>query len=147
MTCAGIASTIIARGRLGSSSSQIKGDTIQCCRGGQREQDPVEQGLAWLARNFSVQVNPGNEAHYYYYLYALERVGRLTGRRFIGNHDWYREGAERLLELQNKFQGYFEGMQDKDVETSFALLFLSKGKRQVVIARRDQRAWQCARFR
>ena len=33
MTCAGIASVIIARGRLGSGSSQIDGDKIQCCGG------------------------------------------------------------------------------------------------------------------
>ncbi len=149
MTCAGIASTIIARGQLGRGSSQITGDKLQCCGGGQSESDSVEQGLAWLARHFSVQVNPGaGDSHFYYYLYALERVGRLTGRRFIGDHDWYREGAQRLLELQNGLQGYFEDQQDKEVATSFALLFLSKGKRQVVISRlkypvgQSSAAWQ-----
>ena len=38
MTCAGIASVIIARGRLGSGSSQIKGDQIECCGGAGEEQ-------------------------------------------------------------------------------------------------------------
>jgi hypothetical protein len=139
MTCAGIASVIIARGRLGSGSSSIDGDQIKCCGGAGEDLDPVEQGLNWLASNFSLQVNPGGSEHtLFYYLYALERVGRLSGRRFIGDHDWYREGAARLLEMQDAFQGFWRGagsLESQEIATSFALLFLSKGKRQVVIGR------------
>ncbi len=29
-----------------------------------------------------------------YYLYGMERAGRLSGRRFFGEHDWYREGPK-----------------------------------------------------
>ncbi len=140
MTCAGIASVIIARGRLSDSSSKVVGDNIQCCGGEQSEKDPVEEGLNWLARNFTVQGNPSsdNKMTYFYYLYALERVGRLSGRRFIGNHDWYREGAERIVALQDDFQGFWPStgpLEPVNVTTSFSLLFLSKGKRQVVAAR------------
>ncbi len=152
MTCAGIASVIIAGGRLGSGSSKIDGDQIQCCGSAPGEQDPITAGLQWLADNFSVQVNPGGgEYTLYYYLYALERVGRLSGRRFIGDHDWYREGAARLLELQDDFQGFWMGagsLENQEIATSFALLFLSKGKRQVVIGRlkyptaQSATAWQ-----
>ena len=137
MTCAGIASVIIARGRLAEGSSSISGDQVQCCGGQVADNDPIEAGLTWLGRNFTLQVNPGGDSMtFFYYLYALERVGRLSGRRFIGNHDWYREGAERLLNLQDEFVGFWSGlgaMENRDVATSFALLFLSKGKRQVVI--------------
>ncbi len=148
MTCAGIASVIIARGGLEGDSSSIVDDQIRCCGGIPDQQDPVEAGLAWLGRNFSLQVNPGGSSMtYYYYLYALERVGRLSGRRFIGDHDWYREGAERLLELQDGFQGFWSGAgqmaeSNPDVATSFALLFLSKGKRQVVVGRLKYSAGQ-----
>lgn len=139
MTCAGIASLIITGGRLSGGSSEMDGDRIRCCGGDDTEKDPVEEGLAWLGRNFTLQVNPGGDSMtFFYYLYALERVGRLSGRRFIGDHDWYREGAERLLGLQDQFQGHWAGtggMENRDVATSFALLFLSKGKRQVVIGR------------
>ena len=139
MTCAGIASIIIARGRLGDKISRMSSDRIQCCGGQSDGEDQVENGLAWLGRNFSLQVNPGGDSMtFYYYLYAMERVGRLSGRRFIGEHDWYREGAERLLELQDEFLGFWAGagpMESRDVATSFALLFLSKGKRQVVVGR------------
>jgi len=152
MTCAGIASVIIARGRLGSGSSKIDGDQIRCCGDLESEKDPVEEGLDWLAKNFSMQINPGGSKQtLFYYLYALERVGRLSGRRFIGDHDWYREGAERLLELQDDFQGFWIGdgsFENQEIATSFALLFLSKGKRQVVISRlqypsqQSPTAWQ-----
>lgn len=141
MTSAGIASTVICRGRLGDSSSKIQNGVITCCGGVREEKDAVEEGLKWLGDRFSVQINPGNSGSstLFYYLYALERVGRMTGRRFIGGHDWYREGAQRLVELQDGFQGFWSGTgfaeDDRNVTTSFALLFLAKGKRQVVIGR------------
>ncbi len=141
MTCAGIASVVICRGRLGTGSSRVDGTQIVCCGGQEDARDPVEAGLRWLGDRFSVQINPGNSGSstLYYYLYAMERVGRMTGRRFIGGHDWYREGAQRLIELQDQFQGFWSGVgfaeDDRNVTTSFALLFLAKGKRQVVMGR------------
>ncbi|TWT72213.1 DUF4159 domain-containing protein [Crateriforma conspicua] len=151
MTCAGIASLIITEGRMAGANSSIQGDKIQCCGGDDEAADPVQGGLGWLARYFSTQSNPqaGGQS-YYYYMYALERVGRLSGRRFIGQHDWYREGADRLLRLQDSFQGFWRGSTNGEdrplVATSFALLFLSKGKRQVVVGRlqyssSDATAW------
>ncbi|QDT09065.1 DUF4159 domain-containing protein [Stieleria marina] len=137
MTCAGIASVIIAQGRLSKGSSQITGDQIRCCGGADADDDPVQKGVDWLTDSFSVTVNPGGHlGTYFYFLYALERVGRLSGRRFIGDHDWYREGAEQLLDQQDNFQGFWAGggwEEDRNITTAFALLFLSKGKRQVVI--------------
>ena len=136
MTCAGVASLIISSGRLGGSSSRVVDGDIQCC-GQADQQTPIERGLEWLSKSFSVDVNPsGSQQTYYYYLYALERTGRLSGRRFFAGHDWYREGAERLLAQQDNFQGFWQGASDWEqptIATSFALLFLSKGKRQVVV--------------
>ncbi|PAY19746.1 hypothetical protein CKO51_09620 [Rhodopirellula sp. SM50] len=150
MTCAGIASLIIANGRLGNASSSVKDGRIECCGGDSTKQDPIARGIDWLGKRFSADVNPGGSADtYYYYLYAIERTGRLSGRRFFGGHDWYREGAERLIRQQDGFQGFWEGGQWErpTVATSFALLFLSKGKRQVVVGqlerdKTDQREWQ-----
>jgi len=136
MTCAGIASLVI-----GNQCLRAEGELqIDCCGSETDQQRLVENGLRWLGENFTLQVNPGGDSlTFFYYLYALERVGRLTGRRLIGGHDWYREGAERLLALQDEFVGFWSGSgameQNRDIATSFALLFLSKGKRQVVIGR------------
>ncbi len=64
----------------------------------------------------------------------------MTGNRFIGNADWYREGAAQLLQQQFKGDGMFHSTSmfetnQREVNTAFALLFLSKGKRQVVMSR------------
>lgn len=155
MTCAGVASLIIANGRLGESSSNVENGQVQCCGMDSAKDDPIAQGLDWLARHFTVKNNPGHELEsYFYYMYAIERTGRLSGRRFFGEHDWYREGAEELISLQDEFQGSWGGTdgEPREVATSFALLFLSKGKRQVVIGQLDhggqngkesnERSWQ-----
>jgi hypothetical protein len=136
MTCAGISSVLITRSKLTPGSASIRGDQIVCC-GDDPDNDPVEMGLNWLGENFSTIVNPGGESQtVYYYLYALERVGRLSGQRFIGQYDWYREGASRLIENQDEFLGFWRSespFEPSSVATSFALLFLAKGKRQVVV--------------
>ncbi len=136
MTCAGIASLVILEDTAASLDASVAGDKIQCCGAGsgERPYDP-QLSLDWLARNFSVNDNPGYAEWYMYYMYALERVGRLTGRRFIGDHDWYREGAEAILRRRNQIGGNMRPTAaESDVAaTAMALLFLSKGKRQVVI--------------
>jgi hypothetical protein len=75
----------------------------------------------------------------YYHIYGLERAGRLSGMRFFGEHDWYREGCEYLVRKQNTATGAWDKSIHHDqwphVNTSFALLFLSKGRTPVVISK------------
>jgi hypothetical protein len=136
MTCAGIASMIILEEALVSMDATVDGEQILCCGNGREERayDPAVS-IEWLANNFSVNDNPGFREWYMYYMYALERVGRLTGQRFIGNHDWYREGAEAILRRRDSVGGKMRGgnAETEVAATAMALLFLSKGKRQVVI--------------
>lgn len=143
ITSAGIASTIICRGSLSGGSSKVVDGQIECCGEGEGDRS-IEQGLDWLGSRFSIRSNPGPHSatqNLFYYLYALERVGRLSGRRLIGGHDWYREGAEFLLSIQDPIRGYWAGSaspeSNRNVATSFALLFLAKGKRQVVLGQLD----------
>jgi hypothetical protein len=95
--------------------------------------DAIESGLAWLQQNFAVEhhppLRPGavEPGYFYYYLYALERVGALTDRRYVGEHDWYREGAEELLKRQRPDGSWPSGGWDNElVNTCFALLFLRR---------------------
>ncbi len=136
MTCAGIASMVILEDALASLDASVDGDEIRCCGGGSADRgyDPAVS-LNWLANNFSVNDNPGYREWFMYYMYALERVGRMTGQRFIGNHDWYREGSETILRRLNTVGGKMPGSggESEAAATAMALLFLSKGKRQVVI--------------
>lgn len=142
MTCAGITSVVIAAGSLSSGAAKVNGDAVQCC-GATQENEALEKALDWMARNFSVNTNPSADRLYttrwiLYYLYGVERVGRMTGQRFIGRHDWYREGAAALISKQDRLTGYLtgggQGEDDPVVATSLALLFLAKGRRPVLLA-------------
>jgi hypothetical protein len=140
MTSAGIAAMIITNDRLNKSDATVNGDSIQCC-GEQDSETEVARALAWMGRNFSVHANPGahGQGWLLYYLYGIERVGRLTNQRFIGEHDWYREGAALLVGTQDKLSGFFTGLGHVEdhphVGTSLALLFLAKGRRPVLAAK------------
>ena len=152
MTCAGIASVIIALGSVSDGDARVDGETVTCCTP-QTDNQIAQRGLEWLSKNFSVTSNPSSlsgrgrnrsfsRAWMLYYLYGVERVGRLSGHRFVGKHDWYREGAEALLLQQDRIAGYWKGVgveANTHIGTALALLFLSKGKRPVVCAklRRD----------
>jgi hypothetical protein len=143
MTSAGVASLVITAGRLSKGDAEVMGEQVHCC-GAQVDHEAIERGLDWLGRNFSVRRNPSNSPELsrgwlLYYLYGLERVGRLTGRRFIGSHDWYREGAEFLVSMQDPLTGSWTGHSYAEAQptiaTAFALLFLSKGRRPLLVAK------------
>jgi hypothetical protein len=81
---------------------------------------------AWenLVRRFHPAGNPvGNHAYYnqyyYYYLYGLERACAIGDRRKLGDRDWYKECAARLVEVQHD-----NGSWGDVPKTCFALLFL-----------------------
>ena len=113
MTCSGICSIAIARHELGEKEPAA---------------DPaIETGLGWLDSHFSVTSNPAHGGYLYYYLYSLERVGRILDTEFIGSHEWYPLGAQFLVGAQNSDGSWLEAY-DKDprAPTSFALLFLTR---------------------
>ena len=147
MTAAGITSTIIAMGRTGQADAKVNGDTIQCC-GEQTSNERLDKALAWLGNTFTVRTNPslsgraGND-WLFYYLYGIERVGRVTGQRFLINrngdkHDWYRAGAEMFAGIQRQ-DGAWRGPnpieRNEYIGTALALLFMSKGRRPVLMGK------------
>lgn len=141
MTCAGISAMIMTSDRLTRGDVEVNGERVRCC-GQQQDNSAIENGLAWMGRNFSVVTNPGTRGGHvwlYYYLYGLERVGRLTNQRLMGQHDWYRRGAEMLVESQDPLAGFWKGgglaETDPTICTALSLLFLSKGRRPVVVAK------------
>ncbi|MFH1304594.1 MAG: DUF4159 domain-containing protein [Planctomycetota bacterium] len=136
MTVAGIATMVIVNSMLGDDLKINPDGTPVCCE--KKEVDEsIERAVRWMASHFSVGTNPGVNSWLLYYLYGLERAGRLSGTRFFGKHDWYREGAAFLVERQSvrdgswKGSGQLEG--DPILGTSFVLLFLSKGLAPVLI--------------
>ncbi|MBN2217494.1 MAG: DUF4159 domain-containing protein [Pirellulales bacterium] len=152
MTCAGIASMVIIEDATGQTDAAVVDGKIRCCRGHRDEDGSIERGMAWLARNFSVARNPGASGGQWglYYLYAVERVGRMTAQRFIGRHDWYREGADYLLRwdrnvlpdgqivVPDHWTGGYSAEQNELIATSLAMLFLSKGRRPVLLSKAER---------
>jgi hypothetical protein len=105
-----------------------------------RKDKVVAAGMGWLTKNFSVTENIGpcqtggqapNE-FLYYYLYALERAGILYDTAFIGNKDWYFEGARVLLAAQKPDGSWAESgpaTMRPSWDTCFAILFLKRATR------------------
>jgi len=135
MTSGGVSSLVICRGELLGTAllpAALDGRTVEAIR----------DGIAWLGKYFSVTWNPtesGAAGWLHYYLYGLERAGVLAGVAWMGEHDWYGEGAEQLLRTQRKTGGWDgeamlrrrgrkgAGAGDGDLlDTCFALLFLKK---------------------
>lgn len=111
MTCAGVCSLLLTRWAMGEESPA--------------ESAGIERGLAWLATNFSAVRNPNSSRHKFYYLYSIERVGRLFDTDFLGEHEWYPLGARSLVDWQQD-DGRWEERRETIVPTSFALLFLTR---------------------
>ncbi|MFH5803687.1 HEAT repeat domain-containing protein [Alienimonas sp. DA493] len=63
--------------------------------------------------------------HRLYLMYTVERLGALSGRRTIGDVDWYEVGSERLLRTQ-KPNGSWDGEGQAEVGTAFAVMFLAR---------------------
>ncbi len=136
MTCAGLSSLIISGLARFQDQEYLRGDAIvDCGKGGVNRR--IQLGLNWLANHFQVGQNFGNGQQWrFYYLYGLERAGRMAGVRFLGQHDWYRLGAEKLVHEQDRLSGFWRGALTEDdpvLATSFALLFLAKGRAPVLI--------------
>jgi Mg-chelatase subunit ChlD len=115
MTCAGICALAIDRYQLGEKDPTID--------------EQIERGLGWLDQHFSVSANPGRgDGYLYYYLYSLERVGRVLDTEFVGSHEWYPLGARFLVDRQKPGGKWVESSEDEDprLATSFALLFLTR---------------------
>jgi hypothetical protein len=68
-----------------------------------------------------------------YDMYSCERAGVLTGQRYFANVDWYRDGADLLIEKQDPdghWPDFHVSVQRKDypqvVSHCFAILFLKR---------------------
>lgn len=140
MTCAGISSWLIINENLDASEELVNAEIANCCQANTASQR-AEEAIEWMANHFRVTNNPGrgSRSTLFYYLYGMERAGRLAGRRFFGAHDWYRAGAAHLLDQQNRLSGSWRGQghgeDSEEIATALALLFLAKGKRPIAIGK------------
>ena len=106
----------------------------------------VQDGFAWLDKNYAVDKNPppGAPAWHYYYLYGLERACAFGGvdRDLIGKHEWYVDGAKLLVAQQQAADGRWStgalGQAEAKIggsdlcDTAWALLFLKKATKPTI---------------
>ncbi len=98
----------------------------------------TQLAVAWLTHNYSVSTNPGGAAlNLHYYLYGLERVCSLLELDKLGDHDWYRDGAEFLVDGQAD-NGSWRS-RHAETDTCFALLFLERASAPVTGSKRGRK--------
>ncbi len=135
MTCAGVSSLVITGQRLFRGLEDGPGGQIRRC--GQVEPDLALLRGAGLARRQlpgRPRTSAARPAGSSITSTAWNAPGRLAGVRYFGEHDWYREGAEELVKTQDQAQRRAgPAAAGPVVATSFALLFLAKGRAPVLV--------------
>ncbi|HZN59094.1 MAG TPA: hypothetical protein VFD71_13530, partial [Planctomycetota bacterium] len=130
MTAAGASSLVIALralsggGALAASGARAA-ESRKAVEDGERA---LQSAYAWISRRFDEYL--AGDSDVYYTLYSLEKLGDLAGLERFGDHDWYVEGAAKLLDLQKP-----NGSWGTYVNTSLALLFLTRANRPLEAVR------------
>jgi hypothetical protein len=121
MTAAGLAGLVVCKSVLEDMGSYSNY--------GKKCDSAIRDAAAYIAKNFSVRKSRdargmlvGSGWGDYYHLFSLERAGVMAMVEKFGEHDWYREGAEAILEAQLRDGSW----QKETVYTAFAILFLSR---------------------
>src|SRR5581483_4813993 len=137
MTTAGVCNLLITAMDL-ERKRPLRGDGSDPNCGNYDDEKTVNLALKHIGDWFPNDISKAVFPHPFYTLYGSERAGRLTGRRFVGEHDGYRVGCEWLVATQQK-NGSWQGAGGFDhwppVATSLSLLFLSKGRTPVLISK------------
>jgi hypothetical protein len=143
MTSAGVCGLFITGLELSRGKQELDprtGVATKC--GFYDENDAITRGMRFLDKRFTFSIQGAS----FYNIYGIERVGRLSGERFIGDHDWYREGCEFLTGVRKDFptliqrddgSWYGSGFSDQHstASTSLALLFLAKGRTPILVSK------------
>ena len=106
MTTAGLASLYICQ------------DVLTTTSGPYRHQKAMDAGWEFLARHLKENYISNG-----YLAFCVQRCGMASGRKFIGDMDWYAAGAGKLAEPSTR-AGSYGGV----VRTAFDLIFLARGR-------------------
>lgn len=129
MTAAGIAVVHIARDALLAASKLSP-------RAERESAAAIDRGVDWLGQHMVMEHNPdpdeeNKNTHHLqrwrlYYLYGLERVGGLTGRKLFGTRDWYEEAADFLVRTQKENGTWTTNYGEAHPGTCFGVLVLRR---------------------
>lgn len=112
MTAAGLTILLMAM-------DHLEGDQLE------RARSSLRVGTEWLDGNFTV--DPNRASYFFYYLATVQHVGLLANRRMFNDLDWYKAGAQKLIEIQHD-DGSWASQDPRSIwETAFAVVFLARG--------------------
>jgi hypothetical protein len=125
MTAAGLGTVLLCQSALGKNLGDSREEHVKAS---------VSKAMELLEKHWKDRQQSSYYCPYYhfYYLYALERAMTAMGREKIGKDDWYYHAAEYLILPFQAKDGSFEIRttfyisQDKNLQTGFSLLFLSR---------------------
>jgi hypothetical protein len=158
MTGAGLSGLVITDRAVGIGKQKLRPDGSAENCGKYDDNRNRAAALAWLGDRFPARLTAANAAERlgspFYCLHDIGWVGRLTGQRYLGGHDWYEVGC-RYLAATQRADGSWEGSSGRSlttfdrwpvIATSFSLLFLIQGRTPVLIAKlaygpRDDPGW------
>ncbi len=135
MTCAGIASLLVARDYLDPSgllaTTADRPTPSPAADAGLARLDQGDNAINGLFHPDGVS-NMGGVG---YGLYGLERVGLASGFKYFGAHDWYAELATHLVNEQ-RADGSWGGPRTStaqgEIDTAYSLLFLARGRHPIL---------------
>ena len=150
MTAAGLASLyLIHDGIYLNAASRFNGRFKAKCgedlEKSRALREAVDQGWAWLDSRFRVDAIPEltaweagdfRQEYLTYYLYTIDRLGVLSGRKYIGGRPWYQDVAAQLVRTQAP-NGSWGGVH----ETCFGILALLKGRHAILINKLRYPTW------
>jgi len=129
MTVAGIASLFI-------TYDFVEAPALGAAVGREPFSANLAAGLKWLEMgNNAVNVEQGKIYYRGYNLFGLGRVGRASGFKYFGSHDWYKELAAAVVAKQwpGGSWGRAEMGEHAIIDTAYTLLFLARGRHPVMM--------------
>jgi len=102
----------------------------------------IDRGIKWMGDNMDKVATDKRYARDFPFitLYAVERIGVAAGLKYLGGVDWYQKGATWLVKKQGK-DGSFAGGggfgTGAIVDTSYAMLFLARGRAPIAFNKLD----------
>ena len=124
MTAAGVATLFITQELAHANDDADRRGQGNATHARQR----LDDGLKWISDNLAQQLAGTLNL---YALYGIERIGVASGYKYFGAVDWYQACADALVSRQQA-DGSWGGQYDASIDTSFALLFLARGRSPVM---------------
>ena len=133
MTCAGIASLLVARDYLDDNGLKAtaadRPTSSPAADAGLDQLDRGDNCVNGIFRPAGLSAMGGAG----YGLYGLERVGLASGYKYFGAHDWYAELAGHLIGEQRADGAWGRGSAAQtEVDTAYCLLFLARGRHPIL---------------